>query len=284
MENITSIKAKRLPLWKWSLLLICGVVSFLFIYVLSQSIGALSSLMPVKYLLIFLAALAILGLYALAVRIFKKEWPSDLSMKKAPVETIKGLALGCGYFVVVTGIMAVSGVYSASFTTVDWQNIVLSFIFYFLIACGEEVIFRGILFKMIDERFNTCAALVISALVFGFIHLVSPNSSIWSSVAISVEAGLLLGAAYKYSGTLWFPIGIHWAWNFTQGNVFGFSVSGHSEDPSILSPFVEGHDLITGGLFGPEASIISVLLGLILSVIFIWQIYKNQRMALTLTI
>lgn len=275
MENETSFKLKHQALWKWSLLLICGVVSFLFIYVLSQSIGSLSSLMPVKYLLIFLAALAILGLYALAVRIFKKEWPSDLFVTKAPLETVKGLALGFGYFVVLIGIMAIFGVYSASFAAVDWKDIVLAFIFYFLIACGEEVIFRGILFRMIDERFNTCAALVVSALVFGFIHLVSPNSSIWSSVAISIESGLLLGAAYKYSGTLWFPIGIHWAWNFTQGNVFGCSVSGHSEDPSILNPVIEGHDLITGGMFGPEASVISVLLGLILSVIFIWQIYKK---------
>lgn len=275
MENETSFKLKHQALWKWSLLLICGVVSFLFIYVLSQSIGSLSSLMPVKYLLIFLAALAILGLYALAVRIFKKEWPSDLFVTKALLETVKGLALGFGYFVVLIGIMAIFGVYSASFAAVDWKDIVLAFIFYFLIACGEEVIFRGILFRMIDERFNTCAALVVSALVFGFIHLVSPNSSIWSSVAISIESGLLLGAAYKYSGTLWFPIGIHWAWNFTQGNVFGCSVSGHSEDPSILNPVIEGHDLITGGMFGPEASVISVLLGLILSVIFIWQIYKK---------
>lgn len=276
MEIETSLKAKRQPLWKWALLLVGGIVSFLFIYVLSQGIGSLSSLVTVKCILIFLAALAILGLYALAVRFFKKEWPRDLFVTRAPVETVKGLALGFGYFVVLIGIMAIFGVYSASFAAVDWKDIVLAFIFYFLIACGEEVIFRGILFRMIDERFNTCAALVVSALVFGFIHLVSPNSSIWSSVAISIEAGLLLGAAYKYSGTLWFPIGIHWAWNFTQGNVFGCSVSGHSEDPSILNPVIEGHDLITGGMFGPEASVISVLLGLILSVGFIWQIYRKR--------
>lgn len=279
MENGSYIKAKRLPLWEWALLLIAGIVSFLFIYVLSQGIGSLSSSMPVKCILIFLAGTAILVLYALAVRVFKKEYPRDLPMTKAPTDTVKGFALGFGYFVVVAGLMAILGVYSASFTTEDWKDIVLSFVFYFLVACGEEVVFRGIIFRMIDERFNTCAALVISALLFGFIHLVTPNSSIWSSVAISIEAGLLLGAAYKYTGTLWFPIGIHWGWNFTQGNVFGFSVSGHAEEASILHPVVEGHDLITGGLFGPEASIISVLLGLILSAVFIRQIYKNQRTA-----
>lgn len=277
MENESSYKPISQPLWKWALLLISGIISFFFIYGLSQGIGSLSSLMPVKCILIFLAGAAILALYAFSVRVFKKECPRDLPLKTAHMETAKGLALGVGYFAVIAGIMAIFGVYSASLTAVDWRNIVLSFVFYFLVASGEEVIFRGFIFRMIDERFNTCAALVISALLFGFIHLVSPNSSIWSSVAISIEAGLLLGAAYKYSGTLWFPIGIHWAWNFTQGNVFGFSVSGNPEDASILRPIIEGHDLITGGLFGAEASIISVLLGLILSVVFIWQIYRKRR-------
>ena len=66
------------------------------------------------------------------------------------------------------------------------------------------------------DRFGLWGALGISALIFGFAHMINPSASIWSSVAIAIEAGVLLGAAYKYTNSLWFPIGIHWAWNFTR--------------------------------------------------------------------
>ena len=90
---------------------------------------------------------------------------------------------------------------------------------------------------------------------------------------------MLLGAAFKFSGSLWLPIGIHWAWNFTQGNVFGFSVSGTGKRESILNSMVNGPDLVTGGDFGPEASVVAVALGTLISAIFIWQ-YQSKRRAL----
>lgn len=132
---------------------------------------------------------------------------------------------------------------------------------------------------MIDERFGIWWALGVSALLFGFVHIFQPNASVWSSIAIAIEAGVLLGAAFKFSGSLWLPIGIHWAWNFTQGNVFGFSVSGTGKGESILNSMVNGPDLVTGGDFGPEASVVAVALGTLLSAIFIWQ-YQRRRQAL----
>ena len=116
---------------------------------------------------------------------------------------------------------------------------------------------------MIEVRWNTWIALLVSTAVFGLVHIVNPGATWWSTLAIALESGLLLGAAYKYSGTLWLPIGIHWAWNYTQGNVFGFAVSGNEFGESIISPRVEGHELLTGGIFGAEASIIAVIVGLL---------------------
>lgn len=86
----------------------------------------------------------------------------------------------------------------------------------------------------------------------------------------------MLGAAYKYAGTLWFPIGIHWAWNFTQGNIFGLDVSGGGNEESIMNATLTGPDFITGGSFGTEASIITPILGVLLSGIFIYLI-KNRN-------
>ena len=74
---------------------------------------------------------------------------------------------------------------------------------------------------------------------------------------------------------LWFPIGIHWAWNFTQGNVSGFAVSGGDTEESILTATLSGPDIITGGSFGPEASIVALTLGTILSAFYLRKIWKK---------
>ena len=114
--------------------------------------------------------------------------------------------------------------------------------------------------------------LLSSALVFGLAHWTNPGGTLWSGIAIAIEAGLLLGAAYKWSGTLWHPIGIHWAWNFTQGNIFGFAVSGNEVTDSLLLSRVEGPSWLTGDAFGPEGSVIAVALGALVSAWFIRQI------------
>ena len=140
---------------------------------------------------------------------------------------------------------------------------------FFIVAVGEEVLFRGILFKWIDKRWGMWVALVVSGLIFGLAHLINDNATWWSGFAIAIEAGLLLGAAYKWSGTLWLPIGIHWAWNYVQGNIFGFAVSGNDAGDSLFRITTSGPDILTGGAFGAEASIISVVLGAVVSAIFI---------------
>ena len=139
---------------------------------------------------------------------------------------------------------------------------------FLVVGVGEEVLFRGIVFRMIDDRWGTVVALVVSALIFGFVHITNNNATVWSSVAIAVEAGLLLGAAYKWSGTLWVPIGIHWSWNYFQGPVFGFAVSGNGT-PSLITPVIQGSDWLTGGSFGAEASIPAFVLGLTLAIVFL---------------
>ena len=139
------------------------------------------------------------------------------------------------------------------------------------------ILFRGILFRWIDEKWGFVAALVVSAVLFGAMHLGQPGSTWWSSLAIAVEAGLLLGAAYKGSGTLWLPVGIHWSWNFFQGNIFGFAVSGGDAGVSLLQAATSGPDILTGGVFGAEASILTVVLGTLLSVWFILRATRGAR-------
>ena len=148
---------------------------------------------------------------------------------------------------------------------------------FLVVAVGEEILFRGIVFRMIDERWGTVVALIVSALIFGFVHITNDNATVWSSIAIAVEAGLLLGAAYKWSGTLWVPIGIHWAWNYFQGPVFGFAVSGN-ETRSLITPVIDGPEWLTGGSFGAEASVPAFVLGFGMAILFL---YLRKRIPCT---
>lgn len=274
MKNSYTEGKASFPIWKWILELLSGIVIFLFLYVFSQGAMVIPDLIA-KDIVILLASVLLMALFILWTRLFEKQWRWDLFTNGAGRHLTAGLLTGFVFFAAVSGIMFISGCYKAEYAAPDWSLIFTNFCFYFLVACGEEVIFRGILFRMIDERFNFWWALAVSALVFGFVHLMNSNATIWSSIAISIEAGILLGAAFKYAKSLWLPIGIHWAWNFTQGNVFGFEVSGHEKEISIFNSSVSGPDLITGGAFGPEASIIAVILGSAISALFILKILRS---------
>lgn len=257
---------KSMPLWKWILLLIAGLILSMLLYGISGVPAMVQGWLG--WVLSILMAAAMLGLYALAVRLFEGAWPKDLPLCKCLPHTGLGLLIGLGFFVLVVGIMMLAGAYHISDWIFDWKVLLGHFVWFLLVAVGEEIIFRGVLFRWIDERFGFWWAIGISALIFGLVHWMNPNGTLWAGIAIAIEAGLLLGAAYKWSGTLWLPIGIHWAWNFSQGNIFGFAVSGNSAGESLIQAAVNGPDWLTGGTFGPEASVITVLAGLALSLYF----------------
>lgn len=271
---------KSMPVWKWSLLLVAGFALALILYGLVQTAGAAVSGTDawVCWLVSIVLSGAMLALYALFVRWFEKHPAQDIPLWMMAADTGKGFTVGMLFFLAVVAVMMLLGLYRITDVGADRLSAVLSAFFVFLyVAVGEEIIFRGVLFRWIDEKWGFAVALAVSSLLFGAMHIAQPGADWWSSLAIAIEAGLLLGAAYKWSGTLWLPIGIHWAWNFFQGNIFGFSVSGGDAGVSLLQSETSGPDLLTGGAFGAEASVITVILGLLLSVWFIVRISARNR-------
>ena len=259
--------------WKWLLLFIGGSILFLFSYAITLvPAGVEDEGHPIPLWLLALlcvaASAANLLLYVLWWKGTKKQRALDLPMRRLLPDTGIGFGIGILYFIIVTGVIALLGGYKVGEIAPDWTALAKSFFSFLVVAVGEEVLFRGIIFRMIDERWGTAAALIVSALIFGFVHIMNDNATVWSSVAIAVEAGLLLGAAYKWAGNLWLPIGIHWAWNFFQGPIFGFAVSGNGTS-SLIKPVIEGSEWLTGGTFGAEASIPAFVLGLAFAVLFL---------------
>jgi uncharacterized protein len=130
-------------------------------------------------------------------------------------------------------------------------------------AVTEELVFRGLVLQALERLCGSWLALAVTAMLFGLLHLANPGATVWSSFAIAVEAGVLLGAAFLWRRGLWMAVGLHFAWNTSVG-LLGIPVSGHPV-AGVLVAEPTGPDLLTGGGFGLEASIVPVVVGLALA-------------------
>jgi uncharacterized protein len=145
-------------------------------------------------------------------------------------------------------------------------------------ATTEELAFRGVLFRIVEQRAGTWIALVGTGMLFGALHLINPDATLWGAIAIAVEAGGMLGAAFVLTRKLWLPIGLHFGWNFAESGIFGTEVSGSGASQGLLHSVTSGPVWLTGGEFGPEASVFSVIAGLLVTVVFLWLANRRGNM------
>ncbi len=170
-----------------------------------------------------------------------------------------------------------------TFTGFAWQfdpiNVVVTsvltfFVIFIFVGWNEELLSRGYHLQTIASGINLFWGVVISSTVFGLLHLGNPNAT-WVSAAGIFFAGLYLAFAYIRTKQLWLSIGLHIGWNFFEGVVFGFPVSGLDIYP-LTRIKVTGPELWTGGAFGPEAGLI-VLPSLIVGGILIYLFTQNRN-------
>jgi len=154
--------------------------------------------------------------------------------------------------------------------------IITPFAVAFSVAIFEETLLRGIIFRIVEEKLGSYISLAISAIIFGAAHLLNPDSSVISTICIGI-VGFMLGASYIYSRSLWLPIAIHFSWNFVQSGIFGAITSGNEQTSSLFNTKISGAELITGGAFGPEGTIQAILFWLIVSIIFMALITKQNK-------
>jgi len=184
--------------------------------------------------------------------------PTELSLHGAARELAAGAAIGAVLFAVVAAALAAVG--ALRIGPGGAAAAVLPGALALAAASGfaEEVLIRGVVFRIVEEALGTWPALVLSAALFGAAHLGNPGATWWTAGAIAVEAGVLLAAAYLVTRRLWLAIGLHAAWNFTEAGVFGVAVSGH-DVPGLLRSTPAGPELLSGGAFGAEASVVAVV-------------------------
>lgn len=152
------------------------------------------------------------------------------------------------------------------------KELILSILTYTIVAFVEEALFRGYILKNFMLSFNNYIALILSSLLFSMAHGANPNMD-WFSFLDLFIAGILLGLSYIYTKNLWFPIALHFSWNFFQ-TLFGFNVSGQ-DFYSLVEFEITEKNILNGGDFGFEGSIFSVVAQVLL-IIAIWFYYNYK--------
>ena len=273
------------------ILVILLVPSIFFVEGLSQ--WALTTILPYKLgntdilnsiIFMFVSMLAGFGLIAIYRKYIDKESFFDMgfSFKNRLFDLLMGIAVGItlisiGFiFLIAIGSLEVTGI------DFDAKWFIGSLVLMILVSVHEEVIVRGYLLNSMMSISNKYFALALSSILFGAMHLMNPNMSTVSFINI-VLAGFLLGISYLHSKNLWFPIGLHFSWNFFQGPVLGFEVSGQ-EMKSLISQNISGNDLITGGEFGFEGSLIATVLMIVTIFGLNWFFEKKEALTQKVTI
>jgi membrane protease YdiL (CAAX protease family) len=255
----------------WSMISRVAVVRVVVFFVVLREVysgvqyplEALSNVVPDAFAPLAMIAATIffcvvmLGVYVLLVRLFERRRADELAFRGKGVRlAAAGALFGFSLFGLIYGVLLVLGV-------ARWEGrggfggVLLMLIISAISGIGEELAYRGGFFRIVEESLGTLAAIILSAALFGLFHIGNPGATPVSTVAIALEGGVLLAGAYVVSRNLWLPIGLHFGWNFTEGGVFGASVSGKSFHGIFKVP-LSGNDLLTGGAFGPEASLVAL--------------------------
>ncbi|APG02906.1 hypothetical protein BJI69_02590 [Luteibacter rhizovicinus DSM 16549] len=195
--------------------------------------------------------------YALLVGLLERRRVDELAPAKAAPHLLLGLMGGALCFSLIVATLWALGAFVVDGVNrdVDWVGRIL--VMGVGAGIGEEIVSRGVIFRIIEEGLGTWAALLVSAAVFGGLHAWNPNATAWSVVAIALEAGLLFGLLYHVTRSLWVCMGAHAAWNVAQGPFYGIPVSGF-EQRGLLASHMQGPTWLTGGAFGAEASVVAL--------------------------
>jgi membrane protease YdiL (CAAX protease family) len=204
-------------------------------------------------------ALPALLAYLLLVKLVERRPIDELAPRRLLPDGAMGLLGGLLLFSAVVGVLYLLGSYHVTGTNPGAAWLPALLMVGLGAGIGEEIITRGVLFRIIEEGLGTWVALIVSALFFGAAHIANPGATLWSSAAIAIEAGLLFGLLYHVTRSLALCMGLHAAWNFTQGTIYGIPVSGLKADGWLVSTR-SGPDWLSGGVFGAEASVIALTL------------------------
>jgi uncharacterized protein len=226
-------------------------------------------------LLSCVVAAIFVGVYAAFCRWFEHRPVVEFATRGWASQLLIGIVMGAAIFSAVVGVIAAFGGYQV-LATRGPEVLVPALAIAIVSGFTEEIVFRGIVFRLSEEWLGSWGALAISAALFGGLHLGNHNATWFAAVAIAFEAGILLAALYMITRTLWAPIGLHAAWNFVEGGVYSIPISGGNFN-GLLVPRITGSDLLTGGAFGAEASVPALVVATAAGLIMVLIAHQSGR-------
>ena len=276
MDQVASVSAEK-PLWRKivDFPLVAMVIALALVAAcvtvatyLTKAVAPVAR--PRQSIAFELATMALLIIaYQLVIRRLGEQPRDDYRDPNALKNLVVGIGAGFAIFSLAVGVAAALGVYHVTGEG-DATDLLPALIGPAIFAAvSEELIFRGILFRWIEAFGGSWAALLLTSAFFGAAHLANPNASAIAAVGIAFEAGVMLGAAYMLTRSLWLPMGIHAAWNFTQGEIYDIPVSG-TPVHGLLVARLSGPPLLSGNGFGLEASLIAIVIATLFGLWLLW--------------
>ena len=275
MEQVTPVARK--PLWRRivDFPLVAMLVAIVLVFLTSALAAFIADKVPpiagftanMRFGLICAAMLVLV--YELVIRHLGEHPRDDYRDPRALRRLLIGLGAGFAVFSLAVAVAAALGIYRITGNG-DLTDLLPALISSAIFpAVSEELLFRGILFRWIEEFGGSWAALLLTSAFFGAAHLYNPNASTIAAVGIAFEAGVMLGAAYMLTRSLWLPMGIHAAWNFAQGEIYDIPVSG-TPVHGVVEARLSGPPILTGNGFGLEASLTAIVVATLFGLWLLW--------------
>lgn len=257
------------------LIAICFVmVPFVLLQVFLQKLPIDKSLKQIWPALLSVACCY--GMYRVYVRVVEQRTASEFAGRYAARETSLGFIGGALLFSATLGALYAAGAYRVTAIT-TWTVMIAPLLSMVVVGFLEEILFRGIIFRILQNWLGSWIALALSVLLFVLAHMGNDGATLIGLASVAV-AGLLLSAAYMATQRLWLSIGIHVGWNFTQGGLFSVPVSGHPAQ-GMIQGALSGPTWLTGGVFGVEGSIFAVVVVLAGAVALLTYVPKHLVIA-----
>lgn len=257
---------KLLAHW-WFRLIIAIIASILFLLPLSFiPVGSLFSS------LLIVIVLSFISITILALRAGSSFNAFGLQFDKYSIyDFVKGLFLVLAMniiFIIIGLIMGYEYNFHENYLTFDYKTLAFYSYYIFLMAFMEEILFRGLIFQTIRERFGDIIAIIVLSIFFSLAHYFNPNISTMGFINIIV-AGVMLSVLYITTESLWLPISVHFFWNLNQQLILGSNVSGISFDIELfqLTAIGGNSSWLFGGQFGIEEGVLTTILLTILTII-----------------
>jgi membrane protease YdiL (CAAX protease family) len=271
------------PLWRRVIdfPIVSLIIAIVAIVAAAAAVGPVLKWLPVERLpkwvdtpLISLSIVAVcVAVYKLLIVRLGENPRDDLPFDRRSFDSLRGAVVALVLMSAIVGIAALAGAYGVAGWGGSTSLPMLLFAAGLQAGITEEILARGVLFHFLEQFGGSWFALAFSSAAFGLLHLGNANATLFSALAIAVEAGILLGGAYMLTRNLWLAIGLHFGWNFTQGYIWDVPVSGFQVD-GLLNAHNAGPELLSGGPFGLEASVIALALATPLG---LWFVYRAAQ-------